>query len=170
MRQRLTPIDVLNIRFNRRVSGYAIPEVDDFVQKVAADLESALSECAVQKEKIAGMEREIAQYRTLETSMRDALTFAQKSAEETKLAAQTYSESLVQDAHRRAAELEVGMDRVRMEHRRLVHEVRAKLRAHLEWLELEAPEQSAIQPVYPTVPLSESITDGDEIVAKVSNG
>ncbi|MBC7529400.1 MAG: DivIVA domain-containing protein [Chthonomonadaceae bacterium] len=161
MAQRITPIDVLNTRFTRRFAGYALTEVDEFVQKVASDLEAALTESATQKEKIAGLERELGQYRNLETAMRDALMLAQKAADETRAAAQFSSDGILQEAHRRAAEVEVAADRVKMEHRRTVHEVRAKLRAHLEWLEREAPEQNAIHslPTGQSVSLSDSISD-----------
>ncbi len=165
MPQRLTPIDVLNIRFARKFTGYSIAEVDEFVHKVATDLEAAVTECATQKERVTGLERELEQYRSLEAAMRDALMLAQKAADDTRSAAHAQSQTLLQEAHRKAAEIEVATERVKGEHRRVVHEVRAKLKAQLEWLEEEAPSLPLASPISP-VSLSASITD--VVVSKAS--
>ena len=50
----LTPVDILNLHFPRRVSGYDVAEVDAFVRRVAGDMETVLAESAALKERIAG--------------------------------------------------------------------------------------------------------------------
>ena len=52
MSQRLTPVDILNLRFRRRLRGYAIGEVDEFVRRVATDMETLLAENASQRDRI----------------------------------------------------------------------------------------------------------------------
>src|SRR5579871_4415734 len=106
MSQRLTPVDILNQRFSRRVSGYAIPEVDDFVRRVAADLEAALTECAAQRERLLAQERELTQYHEIEATLRDALILAQKAADETRATARQQADLLLHDAQSRVREMD----------------------------------------------------------------
>src|SRR5689334_13694003 len=109
MSQRLTPVDILNVRFKRSPVGYSIPEVDDFVRRVAADMEALLTEAAVQREKLQSQERELAQYRAIEVTLRDALVLAQKAADETRASARLQAEALLQDAQARAHDIEARM-------------------------------------------------------------
>ncbi len=84
MSQRLTPVDILNLRFRRKIRGYAPAEVDELLRRVAADLEHALAEGATLRERLTVMERELTQYRTMEATLRDALVLAQKAADQTR--------------------------------------------------------------------------------------
>ncbi len=162
MSQRLTPVDILNLRFSRRVRGYAIPEVDDFVRRVAADLEAALAECAAQRERLLAQERELAQYHEIEATLRDALILAQKAADETRAAARQQADLLLHDAqsraremdaqaHRRLAETDQHIERLTQERRRLARELRARLTAQLAWLdeEMEPPAGAPTSGVMP---------------------
>lgn len=159
MTQRLTPVDILNLHFRRGVRGYAVAEVDDFVRRVAADMEAALAENAAQRDRIAALEREIAQFRSLETTMRDALVMAQKAADETRAAAHAQAEAQMQEAQARArdmdsrlqarvAELTGQMESLRRERRRFAREMRAQLSAQLHWLteELEGEDLDSGEP------------------------
>ncbi|MCS6776746.1 MAG: DivIVA domain-containing protein, partial [Chthonomonadaceae bacterium] len=103
--ERLTPVDILNIHFSRRLRGYAVAEVDEFVRRVAADMEAVLTEVAQLRDRVAVLERELTQYRALETNMRDALVLAQKAAEETRTAAQAQAQARMQEADARLAEV-----------------------------------------------------------------
>ncbi|HLV79741.1 MAG TPA: DivIVA domain-containing protein [Chthonomonadaceae bacterium] len=148
MSQRLTPVDILNLRFRRGVRGYAIAEVDDFVRRVAADLEAALAENAALRERIGALEREISGFRSLETTMRDALVLAQKAADEMRAAAHAQAEAQVQEAQARVRDIEARLqarvsetaaqlETLRRERRRLARDMRAQLAAHLDWLTAE---------------------------------
>jgi cell division initiation protein len=148
MAEQLTPVDILNQRFRRRMRGYAPAEVDEFLRRVAADMENVLKDCAAMRERIALLERELNQYRTMELTMRDALVLAQKAAEETRVAARKQAESQLQEADVRAREIEVRaqqriadlssqIERLHQERRRLARDLKAQLNAHLEWLAQE---------------------------------
>ena len=159
MTPRLTPVDILNLRFPRRVSGYGIAEVDEFVRRVAGDLEAVVTDCAAQREKIAALEREIGQYRTLEATMRDALIMAQKAADETRAAARSQATAIQEEAQNRAEEMNVNLERLRQERRRMAREMRAQLTAQLTWLDQEMQnepppavvmENPTVQAVLPT--------------------
>jgi len=134
MSQRLTPVDILNLHFRRSLRGYAVAEVDDFVRRAAADMEAALAENAALRERIGALEREISQFRSLETTMRDALVLAQKAADETRAAAHAQAQAQIQEAQARVTEMAAQVEALRRERRRLARDMRAQLSAHLDWL------------------------------------
>jgi cell division initiation protein len=146
MSERLTPVDILNLRFRRSVRGYAVAEVDDFVRHVAADMEAVLAESAALRERIGAQEREIAQFRTLETTMRDALVLAQKAADEVRAAAHTQASAQIQEAQTRVAEMSARVDALRQERRRLARDMRAQLAAYLDWLTAELAGEDLDEP------------------------
>lgn len=163
-RSPLTPVDVLNLRFRRGLRGYATGEVDEFLRRVAADLETALADNAVQRERIDGLERELAQYRTLEATMRDALVLAQRAAEETRSAARAQADALIESAVTQARDLEVQtqirlsesdrqIECLHQERRRLARDFRAQLTSQLAWLD---ETQAALQTSNPSHSLSNS--------------
>ena len=139
----LTPVDILNLHFPRRFSGYDVAEVDVFVRRVAGDMETILAESAALKERIAAQEREISQYRSLENTMRDALILAQKAADETRNAARSQSVAILQETQNRIDEMHTHIDRLRQERRRLAREIRAHLTAQLAWLDQEFDNETA---------------------------
>lgn len=143
MPERLTPVDILNLRFPRRMSGYHIADVDEFVRRVAGDMEAVLSDNAGLRERIGAQERELAQYRALETTMKDALVMAQKAADETRAAAHAQANAQMQEANARLADVNAQIERLNQERRRLVRDLQARLTAQMEWL---AEEMEAIPP------------------------
>lgn len=148
MPERLTPVDILNLRFARRMSGYHIADVDEFVRRVASDMEAVLADNAGLRERIASHERELSQYHALETTMKDALVMAQKAADETRAAAHAQASAQIQEANARLSEVNSQIERLHQERRRLVRDLHARLTSQMEWL---AEEMEAIP-----VPLPEA--------------
>jgi cell division initiation protein len=160
---RLTPVDILNLSFRRSPAGYSVAEVDAFVRRVAGDMEALLTEAAVQRERLSGLERELAQYRAMEVALRDALVMAQQAADETRSSARRQAEAQLQEAQARVTELEaqsharleeaqVHLERLRQERRSLIRDVRARLNAHLAWLDEETVAAGLNRPESPPPP------------------
>ncbi len=137
MTPRLTPVDILNKRFSRRISGYHPAETDEFMRQVAATLETVSLENATQREQISGMERELTRYRALESTMRDALVMGQKAADEIRDAARAQAAAQFETAQQRVDALQEQTERLRLDRRRLAHEMRALLESQMAWLEYE---------------------------------
>jgi cell division initiation protein len=148
--ERLTPVDILNMRFRRRLRGYAFGDVDEFVRQAATELERALADNAALKEKLASAEREVAQYRALESTMKDALILAQKAADETRAAAHAQAEAKHRETEAQIQQAASQILRLQEERRRFAREMHARLTAQMQWLaeELETPEA----PTSPSVP------------------
>lgn len=143
MPDRLTPVDILNIHFPRRMRGYAVADVDEFVRRVASDMEAVLTECAQLKERVNAQDRELTQFHSIEKTMRDALILAQRAADETRTAAQAQAAAQMQEANARLAEIAAHVERLHQERRRLAREFHARLSAQMSWL---AEEMEAIPP------------------------
>ncbi len=172
MSERLTPVDILNMRFRRRLRGYAIAEVDEFVRKTASEMEKLLADNAMMKERVANIERELGQYRALESTMKDALILAQKAADETRAAAHAQAEAKYRETEAQVQQVSNQIVRLHEERRRFAREMHARMTAQLQWLseELEAPETSPQETPAIAVPASPSATTYSTIVQTPING
>ncbi len=134
---RITSVEIVHRHFKHKINGYAPQEVDDFLREVASTLDSVLTECSTLRDKLTASEREIAQYRNLETAMHEALIMAQKSADEIRNSARATAESQLHDAQSRVAELNQKLDTLRSERRRIICDLRSTLNAQMIWLDRE---------------------------------
>ena len=137
MTSRLTPVDILNKRFSRRISGYYAAETDEFMRQVAADMEAILVENAAQREQIAALDREMTRYRSLENTMRDALVLGQKAADEIRDAARAQAAAQLESAQQKVDLLHEQTERLRLDRRRITHEMKALLESQIAWLDYE---------------------------------
>ena len=114
---RLTPIEIRQHRFNVRLRGFDVHEVEAFLETVVADFEEVVRENAQLRRDTERVVRELDTYQGRERSIQDTLTTAQGIVEELKRTAMKEAEVVVSeaklrgekmlhDAHARRAELE----------------------------------------------------------------
>ena len=143
---RITPLDLKNHRFRRRVAGYAQEEVDDFLRLVAEDYEAALREAEAQREKVTRLGQRVEELAANEQMLQETLTTAQrlsedlkrtsmKEAEVTVSEAEVKGEKILDAAHRRAAKLAEDIREMKQLKTRLSTAVRAAIDTHLGLLE-----------------------------------
>ncbi|NMA54750.1 MAG: DivIVA domain-containing protein [Firmicutes bacterium] len=112
----LTPLDIQNKEFRRRLRGYCENEVDEFLDQVLESYETLYRQNANLKDEVFRLNEEVNRYRKLEETLQDTLVLAQKAADETRANAQKEAdliraqakadaEGLEQKAQRRLAEL-----------------------------------------------------------------
>ena len=156
---RITPLDLRNHAFPRRITGYACQEVDDFLRMVAEDYESALRDLEKQREQLLRLEAKLEQLTANEQVLQDTLTTAQKLAEDLKRTAIKEAEVIVGEAeikgekvldaaHRRAATLAEDIRAMKQLKGQLSASVRAGIETHLSLLEslaAEAPEDPYLE-------------------------
>ena len=88
-------MDILNRDFKRAtIRGYKEDEVDEFLDRLAADYDRILKENDRLKEQLNSNEKEIAQFRQMEKNLKDTLVVAQNTAEEVMNAAKKNAEEL----------------------------------------------------------------------------
>jgi cell division initiation protein len=154
-RVRITPLDIRNHSFPKRLSGgYDRDEVDGFLRMVAEDYEAAIRQGAQLQGRVRELEEKVRDLSANETLLKETLTTAQQLADELKQTAikeaevlvgqaELQGEKVLEAAHRRAARLAEDireMKRLRMD---LTASLRATIERHLALLEHLAAEPVA---------------------------
>lgn len=142
----LTPPEILHRRFRRRLLGYSVREVHEFLHAVSETVRTLLEENRLLREERERLLERLRTYEALEQHLRDALVVAERVAEEVKQAARQDAERIIaqarQDAERLRAEAErevqralAEAERVRQLRRRMEAELRHLLQTYLDLLE-----------------------------------
>ncbi len=98
----LTPVDIQNQEFERSFRGYTVDDVDDFMDRVAKDMEQLIRESAGLKEQIESLKEKLASYEKLEETMQSAIIVAQEAADEVKQGANREADLIRREAEREA--------------------------------------------------------------------
>ena len=122
----LTPMDIQNKDFKRAtIRGYREDEVEEFLDRVAADYERLYRENEKLKEQANLNEKEIAQFRRLEKNLQDTLMVAQKTAEEVISSAKKNAEEMKKNALNECQNIR---EQAQIDARRHMNEANNKLR------------------------------------------
>lgn len=98
----LSPIDIHNKEFERSFRGYAVEDVNEFLDRVAKDYEQLLREFGELKEQNAQLNEKIKSYHKLEETMHNAIVVAQETAESVKQNANREADLIRREAEREA--------------------------------------------------------------------
>ena len=93
-------IDIQNKEFDRGFRGYKMEEVDEFLDRVAKELESLVKEKLSLEEKQALLEEQLEQYRKLEETLHNSIIVAQETAEDVKRNANKEAELIRKEAEK----------------------------------------------------------------------
>ncbi len=148
---RITPLDIRNHTFPRRVGGYARGEVDTFLKMVSDDYEELLREAQVLREQLIRLEAQVERLASNELILQETLITAQKLSEDLKRTAVKEAEILIGEAevkaekvldaaHRRTTRLAVDLREMKQLRTRLAASVRATIDTHLGLLDALAKE------------------------------
>ena len=100
----LTPLDIENKKFSKKMNGYSVDEVDNFLDELTIDYEKLYKEFNENKAKIDDLEKELKHFRTIEDTLQNTLIMAQSTAEETKRVAHEKAEQIISDDQTEAKE------------------------------------------------------------------
>jgi cell division initiation protein len=150
---RLTPLDIQNHRFRRRLRGYDPDEVDAFVEMIAGDYESLVREAEQLRERVRKLEARVDALASNEKVLQDTLVTAQSLSEDLKRTAVKESEVLLSEAevkaekvldaaHRRVAKLAEDIREMKALRTRLAGAVRTTIETHLALLETLGAEDA----------------------------
>jgi cell division initiation protein len=79
----ITPLEIQNKQFSKKMRGYDENEVDEFLDRLTEDYEALFRENANLKDRIHILEDKNRYYTEMEASLQNALVLAQSTAEET---------------------------------------------------------------------------------------
>jgi cell division initiation protein len=154
---RITPLDIRNHDFPRRLSGYDREEVDTFLRMLAEDYEAALRESQSLRERVNQLELRVQELTASERLLQETLTTAQQLSDDLKQTAVKEAEVMVSEAevkgekvldaaHRRAARLAEDIREMKQVRVRLAAAIRATIETHLGLLDSLAEDEPQNDP------------------------
>ena len=139
---RITPLDIRNHAFRRRMSGYDREEVDAFLGMLADDFEGLIRRADSMRQQVVHLETRIEDLSAHEAVLQETLTTAHKLSQDLKETAIKEAEALIGEAelrgekildaaHRRAAKLAQDIREMKNLRCRLAAAVRSAIETHL---------------------------------------
>lgn len=98
----LTPLDIHNKEFSRRLRGYDEDEVNEFLDQVIKDYEAVIRENKELQEKVAMNEEKIGHFSTIEETLSKTLILAQETGDEVKNNSKKEAHLIVKEAEKNA--------------------------------------------------------------------
>lgn len=143
---RLTPLDIQNHTFSRRLRGCDPEEVEAFHRMVAEDMDGLIRENERLRDRIRELEARVEELGAREETLRRTLVTAQevsddlrrtatKEAEVMLAEAEVKAEKVLDAAHRRVAKLAEDIRQMRQLRTRIAASVRSAIETHLALLE-----------------------------------
>ena len=117
---KISPQDIHRQEFSRGMRGYAVEEVDVFLQRVADEMERVISDNTKLRDQVKSLETNIADYRRMEKNLERTLTTAQRAADDLKIATEEKQKSLLHEAELRSEEI---INEARRRRDELKHEI-----------------------------------------------
>ena len=94
----LTPLDIENKKFRKRLLGYNELEVEEFLTKVVEDYEKLYKENIELKDKVSVLNEGIQHYKSIEETLQNTLLIAQTTGEDIKNNAYEKSGNIINEA------------------------------------------------------------------------
>ena len=102
---KITPIEVQQMEFRVRMRGYDRDEVDRFLEDLAKTLEGQNRDNADLRDKLAAVERKLAELKQSEATLSKTMVSVQAMSDDLKQAAQRDAQLIIKEAELRASEL-----------------------------------------------------------------
>ena len=99
----ITPLDIENKKFSKHMmNGYNVNEVDDFLDELTLEYSKLYKENAELKNQREELDTDVDKYKDLETTLKNTLIIAQKTADEVQDVAEKKAEQIIKDAEEEA--------------------------------------------------------------------
>ena len=98
----LTPLDIHNKEFSRRLRGYDIDEVNEFLDQVIKDYELLIRENKELQHQLTGFQERINHFQNVEETLSKTLLVAQETADELRSGAKKEGQLIVKEAEKNA--------------------------------------------------------------------
>ncbi|MFQ5877357.1 MAG: DivIVA domain-containing protein [Acidobacteriota bacterium] len=148
---KITPIDISGHRFARRMRGFDPEEVRSFLNLVSSEFERVIIENNALKEELAQIRASLTDLKERERILKETLLTAQKLAEDIKEEARREAQlvvkeadlkgtRLIEQAARKASEIEGVIQTLRVERDRFEQRIRSAVEQHLKLLDMHRQE------------------------------
>ena len=102
---RITPLDIQQKQFSTRFRGFDMEEVDSFLELIREEMEELLRENANLREESRRYEKQLKEYKNIETTLKDTLISTQQMVEEYRNNARKEADLIAKDAELKAEEM-----------------------------------------------------------------
>lgn len=142
----LTPAEIVHWKFRRRLFGYSVKDVKEFVQLVSETVAELMGENRSLKEERERLLERLQIYQAIEQQLQNALIIAERTADDIKRQAQREAELIIAQACQEGEQMKANarrqvqiameeLEQIRQLRARLVTELRHTLLSYLELLE-----------------------------------
>ncbi|MCM3337099.1 DivIVA domain-containing protein [Paenibacillus sp. MER TA 81-3] len=98
----LTPLDIHNKEFGRKLRGYDEDEVNEFLDQIIKDYEAAIRENKEMQSHAAGLQDKLNHFANLEETLSKTIIVAQEAADEVKSNAKKEAQLIIKEAEKNA--------------------------------------------------------------------
>lgn len=98
----LTPLDIHNKEFSRRIRGYDEDEVNEFLDQVIKDYESVIRENKELHNQLLSMQERLDHFVNIEESLSKTILVAQEAADDVKNNSKKESQLIIKEAEKNA--------------------------------------------------------------------
>jgi cell division initiation protein len=102
---RITPLDIQQKQFTSKFRGFDIEEVDSFLELIREEMEELLRENANLREEVKRYEKQLKEYKSVESTLKDTLIATQKMVEDYQANARKEADLIIKEAELRAEEM-----------------------------------------------------------------
>jgi cell division initiation protein len=105
VQMRITPLDIQQKQFSSRLKGFDMEEVDSFLELIREEMEELLRENSNLREESKRFEKQLKDYKNIETTLKDTLISTQQMVEDYKNTAKKDAELIKKESELRAEEI-----------------------------------------------------------------
>jgi len=98
----LTPLDIHNKEFGRKIRGYDEDEVNEFLDQVIKDYEALIKENKELNAQLESIQEKVNHFKTMEETLSKTIVVAQEAADEMKANAKKEAQLIIREAEKNA--------------------------------------------------------------------
>ena len=152
---RITPLDIQQKQFSSRFRGFDMEEVDSFLELIREEMEELLRDNANLREESRRFEKQLKEYKNIETTLKDTLISTQQMAEQfratakkdadlLKKEAEMKAEGMLREAQDKVVEIHEDITDLKGVRRHFKEELRRLIESHLSMMEFDKEREKEI--------------------------
>ena len=145
---RITPLDIQQKQFASKFRGFDMEEVDSFLELLREEMEELLRDNANLREEARRFEKQLKEYKNIETTLRDTLvktqevveeyrTTAKRDAELVRKEAELDADKILHSAQERVVKIHEDITDLKGIRRHFKEELRRLIEGHMTMLEFD---------------------------------
>jgi cell division initiation protein len=152
---RITPLDIQQKQFSSRFRGFDMEEVDSFLELIREEMEELLRDNANLREESRRFEKQLKEYKNIETTLNNTLISTQQMADEFRSTAkkeadllrkeaELQSEEILRDAQDKVVKVHEDITDLKGVRRHFKEELRRLIESHLSMMEFDREREEEI--------------------------